>query len=264
MSVKVNNLLFQFVTGSIGNGLICIADESTKRIGLELFKNFISNSPNLGGHLLLLDNPVNCFNLDPSTKIKIHQCLGTSIDYPDELEMIQSIPSGRELFIDTLTPFFILHSDQFPGMILELKKKFSRIVALVSLESLSFNGLPIIKDLADCFINVMPNNTNFQAIVNYKKPSSRLGYNLIRVKETFSIVNGKFSYIKNCESRKKESEEQTIEDLPFNLRSADEDNLVQRTNNSLNIKSNEGGKVYYEPGKEDDVDEEDPDEDLLI
>ncbi|XP_053200611.1 elongator complex protein 5-like [Panonychus citri] len=265
MSVKVNNLLFRLITGTEGNrSLICITDGTKKRIGSQLLKNFINNTPDQGGHFLLLDNPIENFKLDPSAKIKIHQCLGSSIDCFDDLQMIKSIPSGRELFIDSLLPLFNLYPEESAQILSDLKKKFTRIVALVSLEALNPFELSIIKDLAGSIIDVTSNGPNYEALIIHRKSSGRIGSNLFKVKEFFTITDNKFSYVKDSSTDKLTTGEQTIEDLPFNLRPEDDDNLVKKTKTALTIKPNEGGKVYYEPGKEDDVDEEDPDEDLLI
>ncbi|XP_074601006.1 uncharacterized protein LOC141855025 [Brevipalpus obovatus] len=276
MSVHKNNFLLQLLH-RISNGFVAITD-NVRRDGLILFRKFLQSAVHdKSTHVLLLENNAKFLGIsDIVGTLSTHSLMEMNLDLDQNLiNYIQSLPSGSQLFIDSLLPLVLLHRERFFLITRQLLGKFRRIICLVNPKTLSPVGMSLFKEISVVFVEMSDSEKDTHCVIINKHPTK----GIVKIREPYSVSeSGDFICSASDHASLKNRDSNTfdigIENLPFSLRS-DMDIEMSSAKTSLKetmkrpikddpTSNKKEARFFYLPGKEDDVDEEDPDEDLLF
>lgn len=221
MSVHKNNFLLQLLH-RISTGFVAISD-NVRRDGQLLFRKFLQSAVHdKSTHVLLIENNAKFLGISSMTeKLSTHTLMEMNLDLGQELiDYIQSLPSGSQLFIDSLLPLILLHQEQFYPIIRQLLGKFRRIICLVNPKTLTPTGMSLIREVSVVVVEMADSEKDTQSSITSKHPTK----GIVKTKEPYSInESGDFICSPSDHASLKKRDLNTfdigIEDLPFSLRS---------------------------------------------
>ncbi|KAI1309366.1 hypothetical protein HDE_00006 [Halotydeus destructor] len=173
------------------------------------------------------------------------------------------------LMIDSINCLVLCHSpNENARMFTELLEKFEIVVAAVSTEVISDVQRFTLERLATTIIKVNYCSTDkcLKSIVTHKKRSRKIGYKVSSSEENFVLVDFEVKSVetsKHSQAQGTSNNEPDLKGLTFNLTLNDDDAKVRDKVPLPYIKQAESKVIYY-PDKNDDIDEDDPDDDLDI
>ncbi|CAG2109350.1 unnamed protein product [Medioppia subpectinata] len=178
--------------------------------------------------------------------------------------------------IDSLTPILLMDSlHESVCLLNQLMNRFKQLVSVLHVDCHSQHVNESVEQLSHSVIHLSPKITDnsvecFKAIIRHRKPHRKTHFAVQQSIEFFTISDCNIVYVKdinetlNGQSFGDQSSADPTLNIPFNL-SLKSSELEAKNNLLLPyIKTHEETKVFYEFDKNDDIDEEDPDEDLDI
>lgn len=208
------------------------------------------------------------------------------------VESLTDTSDDSVVFIDSLTPFLAVDSlYEISRLLTQLYNRFRQLVCVLHVDCHSQYVCESIEHLSHSAIHLTKvldkNDNHFKAIIRHRKPHRKTHFSIKESMELFRISEHKIDYIKQNESTKRESiPSHTTSDstmnLPFNLNLKESELEAKNSLVLPYIKwvlycfysiyttivwfraADNDSKVFYEYDKNDDIDEEDPDDDLDI
>lgn len=232
------------------------------------FDLLLFESPKTAYDDLKLDNvyALNHLQMDAASDLKERMV--------NELESsIKNVHPDVCLIIDSLNLLFLnLDIVRVNDLLNNLLSKYSKVIFLFSEDIVEFHDLEKIKEICSAYFELKRNRFANEIAVRYiyKKKCPKFGLDLLK-DDYFFTFDQTTLVTKLVEGKKPSEDSQKTEecfsyDLSFNLTFNDEDKKKEQTVLPFMRAQNtqQTSKVYYVPDKSDDVDEEDPDDDLMI
>ncbi|XP_054164524.1 elongator complex protein 5-like [Oppia nitens] len=191
------------------------------------------------------------------------------------LQAMEQLSDDYVVVIDSLTPIILMDQlYQTNCLLYRLFNRFKQLICILHEDCHSQHITESIEQLSHSVIHLSATeDKTFKAIIRHRKPHRKTHFCVQQSMEFFTIIDYNIIYSKDNNNESKYmppmmTTSQTATDptlnIPFNLTLKDSE--LEAKNNLLlpYIKTHEDTKVFYEYDKNDDIDEEDPDEDLDI
>lgn len=271
----------QKLANGIEKSKVVVIQESSDCRGEQLFQSLIkswSRVPESNNTLVLLQNFPTHYD---GQKVAIVDVLGQLNDitkeqnYTDRIKEQLSNLNGGKLFIDTIDPLIVGDEfDQVEQLFKWLTSKFDSIVAVLNGSLASESIEHSMKRWSTTFIhlNHVPSMSVIVAKIINKKKHRRVDFVLEFFDENI-LIDSNFNLI-TVDTIKPDLNPivpsgDILPGVTFNLSLRDEERIAKESLVLPYIKNrpesiNTESRVYYYPDQNDDVDEDDPDDDLGI
>lgn len=289
----MTSLLQKILSGQERGKLILIEDDSPDvNIVLPFTINFINHYNHLGSlspvddaphsKITLISNELRPYQVQSwitqSTRLSIVDLIGDltplNMDSPaNELikELLRASQNSSLIILDSLT--HLICTQNLPNLIeclQTLEKDSSSVICFLHRHCHSESAISRFESLASIIVNVSndPTHQCYVAACTLRKKDARRGLIIKQSKEFIKIGTNLLIDLVNPNRGKETSEDQQSNasvpesmDLPFKL-SLKETERQAKESMVLPYQKTAESKVFYIPGKEDDIDDEDPDDDL--
>ncbi|CAG2166994.1 unnamed protein product [Oppiella nova] len=280
--VRNNKLLSKLVSSAESSRFILICDQ----LGCDsrhLVKTLITNRfKQINVIVICIEKPFNVWmpSVPLNDRLKVvdlftkYESIDTNISQ-HLLQEVDQLSGDSVVVIDSLTPILLMDSLYESICLLnELTNRFKQLVCVLHVDSHSQYTTESVEQLSHSVIHLSTKTIKtddcFKAVIRHRKPHPKKHFSVQQSMEMFTINDNNIVYVKDSNETQsgqtfmgQTSADPTL-NIPFNLNLKDSE--LEAKNKLLlpYIKTHEETKVFYEFDKNDDIDEEDPDEDLDI